>query len=114
MTPYIPIEAWWCCLHPRERNSLVFCITNYLINPTYIERTTFDAAMAITGESSSILMLEYFMRLYGLQYQLIPCGEDCFIDAVVFVSDFWPLLAGFAVTDAFICSNPCKLLTFPQ
>jgi len=79
-----------------------------------MERTSFDLAMAVTGESSSILMLEYFMRLYGLQYQLIPCGEDCFIDAVVFTSDFWPLLGVFATTDEFICSIPCKLLTFPQ
>ena len=114
MTPYIPIDAWWCCLHPRERNSLVYCITNYLFNPTYMERTSFDAAMAVTGESSSILMLEYFMALYGLEYQLIPCGEDCFIDAVVFTGSFWALLGAFALTSAFICAEPCTLLTWPQ
>jgi len=88
-------------------------VANYAINPTYIERTTFDVGMAFTGESSSIVMLDFFMLFYGLEYQLIPCGEDCFIDAVVFTGDFWPLLLVFAGTTAFFCSVPCKFLTFP-
>ena len=69
--------------------------------------------MTITGEMASALALAQFMRFYGLEYQLIPCGEDCFIDAVVFVEGFWPLFAVFMGTDAFICTEPCKLLTFP-
>lgn len=114
MTPPVPFSDWWCCLNPRERNSIVFCVTNYLVNPTYIGRETFDLAMAVTGESSNILMFEYFMTFYGLEYTLIPCGEDCFIDAVVFVGDFWPLMAAFVLEPEFICAQPCKLLTWPE
>jgi hypothetical protein len=78
-----------------------------------MERTSFDVAMTATGERSNILMFEYFMQLYGLEYQLIPCGEDCFIDAVVFTGIFWPILAAFSGTSDFICMSPCSLLTFP-
>lgn len=78
-----------------------------------MERTSFDFAMTVTGLLSSIVMLDFFMQFYGLEYQLIPCGEDCFIDAVVFTGDFWPLMAVFATTDDFICPVPCKFLTFP-
>ena len=77
-------------------------------------RESFDLAVAIAGFSSNIMMLEYFMQFYGLEYQLIPCGEDCFIDAVVFTSSFWVTLAAFTSDPAFICTEPCKLLTFPQ
>lgn len=58
-------------------------------------------------------MLEYFELHYGLEHVLIPCGEDCVIDAEVFVGDFWPALYVFSLTDGFICTAKCKLLTFP-
>jgi hypothetical protein len=48
-----------------------------------------------------------------LEHQLIPCGEDCVIDAEVFVGDFWEALYAFSLTSAFICNNPCTILTFP-
>jgi len=114
LIPYLPISEWWCCLNPRERTSLAFCGGQFIANPTFMYQTTFDAFMAFTGESSNILMLDYFMSFYGLEYQLIPCGEDCVIEAVVFVGGFWPLLVAFMITDGFICDEPCKLLTFPQ
>jgi len=114
LIPSIPFSNWWCCLNPKELNSLVFCGTNYLINPTYIGRETFDAAMAFTGLMASSIELAQFMHFYGLQYELIPCGEDCFIDAVVFIDGFWPMFAVFMGTSDFICPEPCKLLTWPE
>jgi len=113
LTPYIPIDAWWCCLNPRERNSLILLNGAWFTNPTYVGRATYDAMMTVTGENSCILMHDVFRQTYGLHYELIPCGEDCFIDAVIFDGDFWPLLYAFSLTDEFICSIPCKLLTFP-
>lgn len=77
-------------------------------------RTAFEAAMLITGESSNIKMFDFFMAFYGLEYQLIPCGEDCVIDAVVFTGGFWPLLALFAISDGLTCPVQCRLLTFPE
>jgi hypothetical protein len=109
-----PFSDWWCCLNPRERNTLIVLIGSWFTNPTYIGRATFDALVLVTGESSSILMLEYFMLHYSLEYQLIPCGEDCFIDAVVFIGDLWPALYAFSLTDDFICAEPCIILTFSQ
>jgi hypothetical protein len=85
----------------------------WFTNPTYVGRATFDSICTLTGENSSIKMLEYFMLLYGLHYELIPCGEDCWIDAVVFDFAIWGELYAFAQTDPFICAKRCKLLTFP-
>jgi len=39
-------------------------------------QTAFDAAMIVTGMMASSIELAQFMRFYGLEYQLIPCGED--------------------------------------
>lgn len=108
-----PFELWWCCLNPRERNTLVALVISWLTNPTYIGRASFDLIVATTGENSSITMLEYFMLHYGLEYELIPCGEDCFIDAVVFTSGFWAQLAVFSTSGSFICAGRCKNLVFP-
>lgn len=108
-----PFELWWCCLNPRERNFLISLNIAWFVNPTYIGREAFDALAAAAGESSSIKMLEYFMLHYGLEYYLIPCGEDCLIDAVVFTGSFWFELYRFSQTAGFICAVPCKLLTFP-
>jgi len=77
-------------------------------------QTAFDAAMIVTGLMASSIELAQFMRFYGLEYQLIPCGEDCVIEAVVFVDGFWPLFALFMATSDFICPSPCKLLTWPE
>jgi len=111
---YEPFSAWWCCLNPRERNTLIALVSLWFTNPTYVGRATFDVIVALTGEGSSIKMLEYFMLHYSLQYQDIPCGEDCIIEAVIWTSDFWPALYAFSLTDEFICANPCMNLTFPN
>lgn len=109
----LPFEAWWCCLNPRERNTLAALAPFYGINSTYVGRATFDAIVTLTGENSSIEMLEYFMIHYSLRYEDIPCGEDCIIEAVVWTDQFWAAMYLFSLTDAFICLARCKLLTFP-
>lgn len=109
-----PFDLWWCCLNPRERQTLTLLVASWFTNPTYIGRASFDILVTVTGEGSSIKMLEYFMLLYGLEYQLIPCGEDCFIDAVVFTSVFWASLAVFSTTDGFICAEPCAVRQYPS
>jgi len=111
---YDPMSQWWCCLRPEERDTLTALAPMWFVNPTYVERSIFDALVAITGEASSALALEWFLLHYGLEYQDIPCGEDCVIHAVVFIGDFWAQLYVFSQTDEFICSAPCKLLTFTQ
>jgi len=113
LIPYDPIDAWWCCLRDNTRTALAALLPFYLTNPTYMDRSTFDAIMAVTGVSASTKVLASFMLTYRLQYQLIPCGEDCFIDAVVWLDGWWALLALFATTDGFICAHPCKMVTFP-
>lgn len=109
-----PFKFWWCCLNPRERNTLIALVVAWLTNPTYIGRASFDIIVTVSGENASIKMLDWFMLFYGLEYQLIPCGEDCFIDAVVFTSGLWAQLALFSTTDDFICTTPCKIRTFPE
>jgi len=109
-----PFKDWWCCLRPQERQTLSVLVAAWFTNPSYIGRATFDALVAVTGLSSSITMLDFFMAHYGLEYQLIPCGEDCFIDAVVFTSDFWAQLYLFSQTDEFICTERCLLLEYSE
>lgn len=108
-----PFSAWWCCLRPQERQTLSVLASLWFTNPTYVHHDVYLALIAVTGENSSIKMLDYFELHYGLEHQLIPCGEDCFIDAEVFIGDFWPFLYAFSLTDQFICAGRCKLLTFP-
>jgi len=108
-----PMSAWWCCLRPQERQTLSLLAPMWFINPTYVHHDVYLGIIAVTGEASSIKMLEHFEQQYGLEHQLIPCGEDCFIDAEVFLGDFWPQLYAFSLTDPFICTAKCKLLTFP-
>lgn len=108
-----PFSAWWCCLRPQERNTLSVLASLWFANPTYVHRDVYLALITLTGEISSIKMLEFFEFHYGLDHQMIPCGEDCVIDAEVFTGDFWPYLYAFSQTDQFICAKPCKLLTFP-
>jgi hypothetical protein len=92
---------------------LVFLHGAWFINPTYVGRDTFDGAAFVTGLSSSILMLDAFMQMYPLHYELIPCGEECWIDAVVFDSDFWAELHEYYTVNALVCPIPCRELTFP-
>lgn len=113
MIVYTPFSAWWCCLNPRERNTLISLNVLWFTAPTYVERTTFDVLVAATGEGASMNMLAWFMLFYGLEYQLIPCGEDCLIDAVVFTGGFWFDLYAFSLTAQYVCSVPCTILTFP-
>ncbi len=100
-------------MRPQERNALTGLAALWFVNPTYVERSVYLALIAITGEGSSIKMLEWFELHYGLEHQMIPCGEDCFIDAEVFIGDFWPFLYAFSLTSGFFCANPCTILTFP-
>ena len=108
-----PFSDWWCCLRPQERQTLSLLAPLWFVNPTYVHRDVYLAIITATGENSSIKMLEWFEAHYGLEHQMIPCGEDCVIDAEVFVGDFWPELYLFSQTDKFICAKPCTLLTFP-
>jgi len=113
MTLYEPMSTWWCCLRPQERDTLTVLAAAWFVNPTYIHRDVYLALIATTGESSSITMLDWFELHYGLEHQEIPCGEDCIIDAEVFLGDFWAQLYTFSQTDDFVCTAPCKNLTFP-
>ena len=109
-----PFSAWWCCLNPRERQTLAVLASAWFANPTYIHYDVYVALTTLTGLNSSINMLEYFELHYGLEHVLIPCGEDCVIDAEVFIGDFWSFLYEFSLTDEFICAVPCSYLTFPN
>lgn len=107
-------KNWWCCLRPEERNTIRALIIAYLINPTYVGTETYNALVAATGLSASTLVLAFFERYYGLHHELIPCGEDCFIDAMVFTDGFWAQMVVFSTTPEFICSAPCPFFTFPS
>jgi len=108
-----PVSNWWCCLRPEERNTLSVLASLWFINPTYVHRDVYVALTVSTGLASSIKMLEQFEIFYGLEHQIIPCGEDCEIDAEVFLTDWWSQLYVFSQTDKFVCAAPCKYLTFP-
>jgi len=110
---YTPIGDWWCCLNPRERNSLQSLIVFFVTNPVFILRAEYEIVMTATGMNSFIKMKEFFEQFYGLTAGTIEGPEGEPIEVMFFSSGNWLLLAAFALTGGFICSQPCKVLTFP-
>lgn len=109
---YQPFKAWWCCLNPREANSIVGVLALFVTNPLYIDRLVFDALMTVTGENSSIKMLELFMQLYSLEYATIPDGEGGEKEVVIATDTFWVFMLAFSFTDDYVCTSPCKIQAF--
>jgi len=108
-----PFKLWWCCLNPRESNTIVGTLALFTINPLYIERGAWDAMATLTGELSSIKMLESFMATYSLRYTTVPDGEGGEKEVVIATDEFWLNMFAFALTPDYVCAHPCKILTFP-
>lgn len=88
-------------------------IVFYVTNPVFILRAEYEILATVTGMNSWIKIHEFFRSFYGLEYGTIEGAEGEPIEVVFFTSANWPLLAAFALTGGFICSEPCKILTFP-
>jgi len=108
-----PFSNWWCCLNPRESNTIVLTLALFVTNPLYIERAAFDLMVAATGEASSIKMLESFMTVYSLEYGTVPDGEGGEKEVVLPTDGFWVAMLAFSFTPEYVCAGKCKLLTFP-
>lgn len=110
---YSPFKEWWCCLNPRESNTIVGTLALFVTNPLYIERLSFDLLTSITGLASSIKMLESFMITYSLRYETISDGDGGEKEVVVATDGFWIAMLAFSFTDDYVCDKPCSYLTFP-
>lgn len=109
-----PFSQWWCCLNPRERNTISLLVPFYVTNDEYITQSNFTIIAIITGLASSILMDEYFLMHYGLTSGLIFPEDAPPISVFFFDSELWAQIFIFSTTDAFICTARCAILTFPN
>ncbi len=113
MILYTPMNVWWCCLHPRERNMITLLIAAYITNPAYILRTAYDLLIFVTGRAAFINMNAQFEITYGLTPGTILDPDGVPIDVVFFDELQWPVFLAFSLTPEFICAAQCKLFTFP-
>src|SRR5262245_21183111 len=113
MTPYMPIDAWWCCLNPRERNTLIQLLIVWPSREGYILRCTYDVIVTLTGENSCILMHDVFRFTYDLTYGTVEIEPGEPVEVVFYGAVFWSELYAFSIGIGLTCENPCRLLTFP-
>jgi len=59
-------------------------------------------------------MGEWIITHYGLTAGVIIDEEDFPVPVFFFDTDLWAAFYVFSLTDEFICSGRCKLLTFPS
>lgn len=109
-----PFDLWWCCLNPRERNTIQFLLVAYLSNSEYITETNYIVIATVTGLGSFIKMNEFFIAHYGLTAGVILDEEGLPVSVFFFDTVLWPAFAAFALTDGFICAEPCEQLTYSQ
>jgi len=108
----IYITHWWCCLKPTER--AVFTAGAYAIGSglNYITVEAWDILWLSAFGESALERAEIFKHSYGLTEGVIPCGEDC-VKPVYFLNmAYWTEVYLFSLTDAFVCTAPCKVLAF--
>jgi len=108
----INITSWWCCLKPTERAAFALGAASIGTGQTYIYGATFDAVWLTAFGESALIRAEIFKSSYGLTAGVISCGDDCFIDVYFMDMAYWTEVYLFSLTDAFICVEPCKILTF--
>lgn len=108
----IYITSWWCCLQSTERAAFALGAASIGTGQTYIYAAIFDAVWVTAAGYSALERAEIFKSSYGLTAGVISCGEDCFIDVYFMNLTYWAEVYAFSLTDEFICSEPCKLLTF--
>lgn len=108
----IYIEKWWCCLNPVEKSAFTLGAVSVGLGQTFIYAATFDALWLAAIGSSPSERRASFVASYFLTFGQISCGEDCFIDVYFMDLGYWAEVYAFSLTDDFICSEPCKILTF--
>jgi len=110
---YTPINRWWCCQNPRERNMTVFLIGAYVANDEYVTLAQYTVFSFLTGMAALSLLSASYVERYGLEYGSIIDGEGNPTAVYFFDAEQWAEFYVFSLTDAFICTSPCQLLTFP-
>lgn len=107
-----PFSAWWCCLNPRERSAITQLTVAFFANEEYITQEGYTFVAFTSGLASFSKLNEYFIQHYGLTSGIILDEEGLPVSVFFFDPELWSALLDFAFTDAYICANPCKLLTF--
>lgn len=108
----IYITHWWCCLKPTERAAFSFGASAIAIGRFYVNRAAFDAIWLSAASESPLERRDAFIFYTGLEPGEIPCGEDCIEEVYLMPPDYWAEVYLFSLTDAFICTQPCKILAF--
>ena len=108
----IPFSDWWCCLNPRERNTIKALIVAYLSNPEYVTQFTYLFISVGTGLAGLTQVNQYFINHYGLTDGVIFDIDGNPVPVYFFDTLLWTAFAAFAVSDNFNCTNPCIAFEF--
>lgn len=108
------ISWWWCCLNPREKNTLLGIMPFFTISGSFIEATTFRAICVITGELSNSELFENFINTYLLTHGYIEVPDEPPLEVYYFDTLFYVQLAAFLLTTEAACTEPCGLRPFPR
>jgi len=103
---------WWCCLNPRERNALTALLPYFAFAGSYIRQDTFYLYWYALGFAPDNAMVEWFISIYALQAGEIPNGEEPPIPVFFFELVWWSQFYAFSLTDDFLCTEPCRILTY--
>lgn len=107
-----PYEQWWCCLNPRERDTIKLLTPFWFANHSYIEAFQFTLIAFATGMAGLTLVNQYFLDHYGLTEGIIINEEGDPVNVLFFDPELWPLLYAFAFNENYLCSDPCEAFRF--
>jgi len=110
----INIEIWWCCLNNRERSAIQLLLPYFAFAGSYIDRAVFDAYWFALGYAPNNAMVVWFIAIYGLIPGTVPISEEEVKDVLFFDIGYWSQVYAFSLTDPFICTEPCEILTYPN
>ena len=112
MNLYEPFDQWWCCLNPRERNTIKLLTTAWFSNNEYILQSSYFFIAITTGLAGLTQVNQYFQDHYGLTDGFIYDPDGLPIPVFFFDTTLWPLLYAFAFTSNYLCDDPCEAFEF--
>lgn len=93
---------------------IALLISSWFTNHEYVTQSQFTIYAFVTGLASLTLVSEYFIKHYGLTSGVILDEEGNPVSVFFFDDELWLEFYIFSQNDKFVCTEPCKLLTFPN
>lgn len=109
---YEPFEQWWCCLNPRERNTIKLLTPVWFANNEYILQSSYFFIAIGTGLAALTLVNAHFIEHYGLTPGTIFDPDGYPIPVFFFDFELWSAIFAFTFTSNYLCDDPCEAFRF--